>query len=66
MALSDIKETYSYYTSELKKRFPDLAYLHAVESRIAGNVTVDADESETLDFLVSCFPLFSITPLTQS
>lgn len=53
MALPDIKETHTYFTTELKSRFPDLAYLHAVESRIAGNVTVDADESETLDFLVS-------------
>lgn len=50
MAIPDIRETYSYYAAELKKR--DLAYLHVVESRIAGNVTVDADESETLDFLV--------------
>ncbi|ORY63802.1 hypothetical protein BCR35DRAFT_308758 [Leucosporidium creatinivorum] len=51
MGRADIKETYSYYAREIKKRFPDLAYLHAVESRIAGNVMVDADESETLDFL---------------
>lgn len=53
MAQNDILQTYSYFATELKKR--DLAYLHVVESRIGGGGhTVEADESETLDFLVSC------------
>jgi NADPH2 dehydrogenase len=51
MAMPDIKETYSYFVTELKYRFPDMAYLHLVESRIAGSVTVEADEAETVDFL---------------
>ena len=51
MGAQDIKETYSYYVKELASRFPSLAYLHAVESRIAGNVTIEADASESLDWI---------------
>lgn len=51
MAQHDITETYTYYTKEISTRFPQLAYIHAVESRIAGNTTIDAPEGETLDFI---------------
>ncbi|SGY13539.1 BQ5605_C010g05887 [Microbotryum silenes-dioicae] len=47
----DIIDTYTYYVKQIKERQPELAFVHAVESRIAGNVTEDADERETLDFL---------------
>lgn len=47
----DIIETYTYYIKEIAKRTPNLAYVHAVESRIAGNTTIDAPEGEKLDFL---------------
>lgn len=54
----EIKDTFSYFAEQLKQRHPELAYIHAVESRIAGNATVDVDEAETLDFLVS--PLHTV------
>ncbi|GAA5871333.1 hypothetical protein JCM3774_000913 [Rhodotorula dairenensis] len=47
----EIKETFSYFVEQLRQRHPELAYIHAVESRIAGNTTVDVDEAENLDFL---------------
>lgn len=53
MPQRDIEETYSYYVQQLAERHSDLAYLHAVEPRIAGNVTVEADASESLDWIVS-------------
>ncbi|KWU44494.1 NADH:flavin oxidoreductase/NADH oxidase [Rhodotorula sp. JG-1b] len=46
-----IKETFSYFVEQLRQRHPEMAYVHAVESRIAGNATVDVDDAETLDFL---------------
>ncbi|GAA5872952.1 hypothetical protein JCM8547_003273 [Rhodosporidiobolus lusitaniae] len=51
MELKDIKETFSYVVEQLRLRHPDLAYIHCVESRIAGNQTVEADKEETLDFI---------------
>lgn len=51
MAHPDIIETYTYYIKEIARRTPNLAYVHAVESRIAGNTTIDAPEGETLDFI---------------
>lgn len=52
-SIEEIKETFSYFVKELRDRHPEMAYIHCVESRIAGNTTVDADQAETLDFLVS-------------
>lgn len=42
---------FSYVVAELKKRFPNLAYLHAVEPRVSviDDRTPDADESN--DFI---------------
>ena len=34
MGMKDPKPTYAYLASELKKRHPDLAYLHVVEPRV--------------------------------
>ncbi|BGP25260.1 hypothetical protein JCM10295v2_004183 [Rhodotorula toruloides] len=49
--IKDIKETFSYFVTELRQRHPDFAYIHAVESRIAGNTTIEAAKDENLDFL---------------
>jgi hypothetical protein len=53
MSHADALETYSYYAKEIKSRFPELAYLHAIEGRdgISDN---EPEAQETLDFLVSC------------
>jgi len=48
----DIKETFSYLVTELRQRHPDLAYVHGIESRVAGNETVDVSYDEQLDFIV--------------
>ena len=47
---SDLVEQYSYYAREIKKL--DIAYLHAVEGRVAGILDQTAREEESLDFLV--------------
>lgn len=54
MSKADALETYSYYAKELKSRFPDLAYLHAIEGR-DGITATEPEDHETLDFLVSRF-----------
>lgn len=48
MRMQDPVPQFSYYAGELKKL--NLAYLHVVESRIAGNADVEA--TEKIDFLV--------------
>ncbi|GAA5983281.1 hypothetical protein JCM11641_002248 [Rhodosporidiobolus odoratus] len=49
--IHDIKETFSYVVEKIVQNHPKLAYVHAVESRIAGNATIEADEAENLEFL---------------
>ncbi len=44
-------ETFSYITSQLKARHPQLAYLHLVEPRADGVKDVTPGEGEALDFL---------------
>ena len=51
MDLASTKETFSSFVSALSAAHPDLAYIHAVESRIAGNTTIPTPEGEELDFL---------------
>ncbi|CEQ42287.1 SPOSA6832_04081 [Sporobolomyces salmonicolor] len=51
MELPAIKETFTYFVEQIKSRHPDFAYIHAVESRIAGNYEIEADAAETLDFI---------------
>ncbi|KAK4057147.1 hypothetical protein OIO90_001642 [Microbotryomycetes sp. JL221] len=46
--VDQVHETYTVYAQELKKR--NLAYTHFVESRIAGNTTVDSPDNETPNF----------------
>lgn len=58
----DIKETFSYLVTELRQRHPDLAYVHGIESRVAGNETVDVSYDEQLDFIVRpCLPFLSLS-----
>ncbi|KAM0755259.1 FMN-linked oxidoreductase [Meredithblackwellia eburnea MCA 4105] len=53
MPLEELKETFGTLASELKLRFPQLAYLHAVDARAAGNPdeTTKPAKGESLDFL---------------
>ncbi|KAI5475271.1 NADPH2 dehydrogenase [Pseudohyphozyma bogoriensis] len=53
MAPADIEETFGYYVSEIKKRFPHLAYLHAVEGRVHGIADATEEVAESLDFIVA-------------
>lgn len=48
MKMADPKPQFSYFAEELKKL--ELAYLHVVESRIAGNA--DVESTEKIDFLI--------------
>ncbi|GAA5881411.1 hypothetical protein JCM1840_007560 [Sporobolomyces johnsonii] len=51
MELPAIRETFTYFVEQIKSRHPDFAYIHAVESRIGGNMDIEFDAAETLDFL---------------
>ncbi|ODQ52355.1 NADH:flavin oxidoreductase/NADH oxidase [Saitoella complicata NRRL Y-17804] len=51
MKMADPKPTFSYLVTELGNRFPELAYLHVVESRIAGNADQEENPLEKSDFL---------------
>lgn len=51
MDLAAIKETFTSFVSALSSAHPELAYIHAVESRIAGNTTIPTPENEELDFI---------------
>ncbi|KAL0947707.1 hypothetical protein HGRIS_013793 [Hohenbuehelia grisea] len=52
MTMQDPIPTYTYFASELRKRFPSLAYLHAVEARGADYIDeVPVPTQESLDFL---------------
>ena len=39
--MRDPKPTFSYLVSQIKERYPNLAYIHIVESRIYGGSTRD-------------------------
>ncbi|KAM0753128.1 NADH:flavin oxidoreductase/NADH oxidase [Meredithblackwellia eburnea MCA 4105] len=51
MSYDDIYETFSLYAKSLKSSHPNLAYIHAVEGRVAGNADVAEKEQESLKFL---------------
>lgn len=51
--------TFSYVISELNKRFPNFAYLHLVESGVAGN----ANQDEPQDLNKYLRPLWQPKPL---
>ncbi|KAF8215665.1 hypothetical protein K438DRAFT_1704537 [Mycena galopus ATCC 62051] len=48
---NDPKPTYAYLTTQLRDRFPELAYLHVVEPRVDGSQTVDVNEGYSNDFI---------------
>ena len=50
MRMANPRPTFAYLVSEAKARFPDLAYLHAVEDRVAGGVEHE-DDGESNEFL---------------
>ena len=53
MRMEDPIPTFSYFVSQAKERFPDLAYLHAIEPRVAGGEDrePEADDMDSNDFL---------------
>ena len=51
MRMEDPKPTFAYLVSQAKERFPDLAYLHAVEPRIAGDGDHHPGEEDSNEFL---------------
>ena len=51
MGMKDPKPTFAYFVSQAKERFPNLAYLHATEGRVAGIEDRDDDGLASNDFL---------------
>ena len=51
MRMEDPKPTFTYFVSQAKERFPNLAYLHAIEPRVAGPEDYDCDDSDSNEFL---------------
>jgi hypothetical protein len=51
MYFADPKPTYAYIVSELRARFPELAYLHVVEPRVDGTSTVEVKDGYSNDFI---------------
>ena len=51
MRMEDPKPTFAYFVSQAKERFPNLAYLHAAEPRVAGTDDTDFNNADSNDFL---------------
>ena len=51
MKMEDPKPTFAYFVSQAKERFPNLAYLHATEPRVAGIEDNDSNNVDSNDFL---------------
>jgi len=51
MRMKDPKPTFAYFTSQAKERFPNLAYIHVIEGRVAGIDDQDYNDQESNDFL---------------
>ena len=52
MGMADPMPQFSHLVSELSKRLPTLAYIHAIEPRVAGGEDLESPpSSESLDFL---------------
>ncbi|KAJ7239766.1 putative NADPH2 dehydrogenase chain OYE2 [Mycena haematopus] len=47
----DPRPTYTSLVTQLRDRFPDLAYLHVVEPRVDGSETVDIKDGYSNDFI---------------
>ena len=51
MRMENPKPTFAYFVSQAKERFPNLAYLHAIEPRVSGIDDHDSEEGESNEFL---------------
>ncbi|KAJ7207614.1 hypothetical protein GGX14DRAFT_535313 [Mycena pura] len=51
MHFDDPMPTYAHLVTELRERYPALAYLHVVEPRVDGSVTVEVKEGYSNDFI---------------
>ena len=51
MKMENPEPTFAYFVSQARERFPDLAYLHVVESRISGDADSTGDRTDSNDFL---------------
>ena len=51
MGMEDPKPTFSYFVSQAKERFPELAYLHAIEPRVAGIDDRESSDGDSNEFL---------------
>jgi NADPH2 dehydrogenase len=51
MRMEDPKPTFAYFVSQAKERFPDLAYLHAIEPRVSGIADQEYKDGESNEFL---------------
>ena len=51
MRMEDPKPTFAYFVSQAKERFPNLAYLHVAEPRVAGTEDHDCNDADSNDFL---------------
>ncbi|KAJ7631692.1 hypothetical protein DFH06DRAFT_1337657 [Mycena polygramma] len=49
--LDNPRPTYTHLTTQLRERYPDLAYLHVVEPRVDGGETVEIKEGYSNDFI---------------
>jgi len=47
----DVTETFSYVTTEVRDRFPKLAYIHFIESRITGDSNKEGTTHQSLKYL---------------
>ena len=51
MRMEDPKPTFAYFVSQAKERFPNLAYLHVIESHVMSNDDNHGNDTESNDFL---------------
>jgi len=51
MRMEDPVPQFSPFVTELKKRHPDLAYLHGIEARVSGPDDIESKAKEDLNFL---------------
>ena len=51
MRMEDPKPTFAYFVTQAKERFPNLAHLHAVEPRVAGDDDGGCDDADSNNFL---------------
>ena len=51
MGMEDPRPTFAYFVSQVKERFPDLAYLHVIEGRVSGPEDRESSDGESNEFL---------------